>query len=330
MIVKLMVAWLHKATDAGPEHARRELWTSAAERPRCALAGRRNLYYYPLQAEGTLAGEPRERAMRNLLSACVLVTAFASPAAADYRADCMDYENPDKAIRACTVMLQFEPQNPAPYAYRGSAYITKKDFDSAIRDLSEAIRLDKRAPSYVYGLRGAAYKAKGKIDQALADFDESIRLDASRANVYGLRGEIYEQRNDTDHALADFTRAIELEPKNPQRFLDRGNVRFSRKEFDGAVADFSAAIKLGPDFFDAYYNRALTYYYAAKPAAGLPDIDKALSLRPKDVDVIESRAMILERLGRTQEAVAGYRAALALDPSAKVSREALNRLGAAR
>jgi tetratricopeptide (TPR) repeat protein len=268
------------------------------------------------------------RAMRNLLSASVLVTAFAGPAAADYFVDCKEYWNPDKAIRACTVMMRFEPQNPGPYAYRGSAYMTKKDFDSAIRDLSEAIRLDRQAPPIVYELRGIVYQDKGQSDQALADFNEAIRRGSGRS--YKGRGEIYLERKDYDRALADFDKAVELDPKDPEGLFDRGKVRYVRKDFDRAIADFSAALKLDPNVFIGYYMRALSYYHAGKAAAGLADIEMAVGLDPKDVDAVEWRAVILERLGRRQDAIAGYRAALALDTSKTISREALSRLGAAR
>jgi Flp pilus assembly protein TadD len=74
----------------------------------------------------------------------------------------------------------------------------------------------------------------------------------------------------------------------------------------------------------------VTHHRSGRAAEGLVDIERALKMRPQDVDTIEWRALILEKLGRTQDAVAGFRAALALDPSAAQSKEGLKRLGAAR
>jgi tetratricopeptide (TPR) repeat protein len=52
----------------------------------------------------------------------------------------------------------------------------KGDYDRAIADLTEAIRLD---PKYVwaYASRGEAYRMKGDYDRAIADLTEAIRLD---------------------------------------------------------------------------------------------------------------------------------------------------------
>src|SRR5690348_8315165 len=115
--------------------------------------------------------------MRSFACICAGFLVFTGSALADYRDDCKDFENPDKAIRACTVLLQLQPQNPVVYAHRGSAYITKHDYDSAVRDLDAAIRIDRRQPSIVYSLRGAAHMGRREYDLAIEDFNEAVRLD---------------------------------------------------------------------------------------------------------------------------------------------------------
>ena len=39
--------------------------------------------------------------------------------------------------------------------------------------------------------RGAGYAMKGQFDRALADIDEAIRLDPRRADYYSLRGSVH-------------------------------------------------------------------------------------------------------------------------------------------
>ena len=66
------------------------------------------------------------------------------------------------------------------YYNRGNAHKDKGDNDRAIKDYSEAIRLD---PKYVvaYFNRGSVYSYKGDYDRAIKDFDEAIRLDPKDA-----------------------------------------------------------------------------------------------------------------------------------------------------
>ena len=48
-----------------------------------------------------------------------------------------------------------------------------------------------------------------------------------------------------------------------------------------------------------------------RPAKGLPDADRAIALNPRSAMALYVRAKIYEALGRTEEAAAGMRAALA-------------------
>src|SRR5262249_47557919 len=88
--------------------------------------------------------------------------------------------DPNAAIVICTDLLTLPnltaQDRVIAYAFRGLAYIKTGDYDRAIRDYDEAIRLD---PKFVraYEERGAAYSWKGDYDRAIRDYDEAIRLD---------------------------------------------------------------------------------------------------------------------------------------------------------
>jgi tetratricopeptide (TPR) repeat protein len=68
-------------------------------------------------------------------------------------------------------------------------YFSKGNFDKAIADYTEAIRL---APNFVvYSTRGLAYQSKGDLDHAIADFESALRInpndDVARKNLEILR-----------------------------------------------------------------------------------------------------------------------------------------------
>jgi len=54
-------------------------------------------------------------------------------------------------------------------------YFIKKEYDGAVADFSEAIKLDPRTANG-YVSRGLAYRAKGDYDRAIADQSEALRL----------------------------------------------------------------------------------------------------------------------------------------------------------
>jgi tetratricopeptide (TPR) repeat protein len=59
---------------------------------------------------------------------------------------------------------------------RGHLHSQRGEYDQAIQDLSQAIRLDPQS-AFPYVNRGVAYDETGKHDLAIADLTEAIRLD---------------------------------------------------------------------------------------------------------------------------------------------------------
>jgi len=93
--------------------------------------------------------------------------------------------------------------------HRGEAYFNKGEFDKAIADFTEAIRLN---PEYdlAYIVRGLAYSEKGEHGRAITDYTDAIALDPKLPDAYALRGQAYEKQGDQAKAEADFAKAKEL------------------------------------------------------------------------------------------------------------------------
>ena len=64
------------------------------------------------------------------------------------------------------------------YNNRGGTYVTLGEFDRAIADLNEAIKL-KQDYAEAYCNRGNAYTKRDEFDKAIADLNEAIRLKAN-------------------------------------------------------------------------------------------------------------------------------------------------------
>ncbi len=135
--------------------------------------------------------------------------------------------------------------NQAPELFkRGYAYYQKGEFDKALNDYSEAIRLDP-TQARTYNNRGLAYQAKGDLDQAIADFSEALRLEPSLGVSYLNRGRAYAGKNDLDRAIADYSEAIRLDPKSGAAYRRRGEAYQVRSESAKSLADFAKAEELG-------------------------------------------------------------------------------------
>jgi tetratricopeptide (TPR) repeat protein len=84
--------------------------------------------------------------------------------------------------------------------------------------------------------RGNAYAMQGQYNRALVDFDEAIRLDGNHADFFAARGAALLMRGEHDRAIADYSEAIRLNP-DAEYFGGRGNAHWLKGELDGAIVD---------------------------------------------------------------------------------------------
>jgi tetratricopeptide (TPR) repeat protein len=62
----------------------------------------------------------------------------------------------------------------------------------------------------------------GNYDRAIADYNEAIRLDSKSTLAFIGRGDAYTNKSDHDRALADYNEVIRLDPKSALALSDRG------------------------------------------------------------------------------------------------------------
>jgi tetratricopeptide (TPR) repeat protein len=167
----------------------------------------------------------------------------------------------DGAIKEFTEAIKLDPKNAEAYNVRGVTYYYKKDYDRAIADYTEAIKLDPKFALAYYN-RGNAYYNKEDYDRAIMDFTEAIRIKPD-AVLYKNRGSAYYYKKDYDRAIADFTEVIRLDPKYADAYNDRGSAYYYKKDYDRAIADYEAALRIDPNHTNAKKNLEIAKREAA-------------------------------------------------------------------
>ena len=126
-----------------------------------------------------------------------------------------DRTSAEPQINGCTALIQSDADNPKvlviAYNNRGNAYTGKGQYDLAIQDYNESIKLN---PNYAksFNNRGVAYQKKGEYDRAIEDFDTAIKIDPDYADAFANRAETYQKKGDYPRALKDFDEALRQQP----------------------------------------------------------------------------------------------------------------------
>jgi len=96
---------------------------------------------------------------------------------------------------------------------RGMTALKQYDYDTAVTEFTEAIRLNPNIAVY-YFYRGEAYNFKEDWDKAIDDFTKAIQLNPNYAEAYASRAWAYYGLNDITNALANIDAAKQIDPDN--------------------------------------------------------------------------------------------------------------------
>jgi tetratricopeptide (TPR) repeat protein len=198
------------------------------------------------------------------------------------------------AIASNTELLKSNPKNTAALRGRGAAYYNNKQYDLAIKDFDEYLKL-KADDASVYYLRGLAYKMKGDGASALKDYEKSFGLKADFA-VGNAAGELY---------LAEGDKLYKADTSDPDKafdMYDKAAAIFEKAAVAGAADKSLAPAKVA----DAYFNKGLAltkkgdmceFKTQATPAApiykeAIAAYEKYLAQTPPPTDAPKVKAQI--------------------------------------
>jgi tetratricopeptide (TPR) repeat protein len=207
----------------------------------------------------------------------------------------------DLAIDYCTAVIQsgqLSDQNlAAVFNNRGRAYYHKKDYDRAIEDYDQAIRLGLSDSDSFYR-RGLTYFEKNDYSRAIQDFNEALKSDPDNVAALQKRGWAYEAKKDYDQAIRDYDRAISLQPNYGPAFVRRATTYQEKRQYERALADYEAATQVDPKFASER-PKAFLFFYLGHMTQSAEMFEKHMKSNPDDAWVILFRYLVEAKIGNS-------------------------------
>ena len=155
--------------------------------------------------------------------------------------------------------------------------------------------------------RAVANAVLRDFEAAISDFTEYIKLDDTNALAYWQRAVCQTEMDEFNvsegqpiinihSAEADFSDAIRLSKNNNAYiYYNRGNLHANRKELSKAIDDYTMAIKIDNKLAEAYYNRGIARSKTGNKATAIQDLSKAGELGLYDA------YSVIKRLNKQKE-----------------------------
>jgi tetratricopeptide (TPR) repeat protein len=123
--------------------------------------------------------------------------------------------------------------------------------------------------------RGADWLEKGDYDRAIADFTQAIKLEPTCWEAYMGRIGAYGASDQWEDAFRDAETLVKQWPKDPDPLIYRAWTRMGTQDWKGALADADEALRLDPQHVQSLGVRAIVR--AASPDDKIRDAKQALA-----------------------------------------------------
>ena len=203
----------------------------------------------------------------------------------------------DEAEKSFDKLIALHPNYYNGYMSRAQFYLEKGDTIKAIDDIDKAISIDK----YISGAYAQRAIIKvlhdADYDSALADMNEALRLDPKEVSYYFNRARIKYHQDDLQGAMADYDYILKLDPDNTMTYYNRGLLRMQVGERNKAISDFTKVIKAEPNNYFAIYNRALLYDMIGNYGKAISDFNVVLEQYPDFAAGFYARSEAKRKMG---------------------------------
>jgi Flp pilus assembly protein TadD len=153
----------------------------------------------------------------------------------------------EPSIKEAKAALAIRANDPDAHKFLGLAYLAKRDFDNADRELNEALKL-KHDYARVYGNLALSLSMRGQDLAALQLHRRAMALDPKDAKLFYGAGISYARVHQTEEAIAAYKQAENLDPDDMRIRQNLGATYCDAGRFEEAVTEFQNLLAIDPDW----------------------------------------------------------------------------------
>lgn len=197
------------------------------------------------------------------------------------------------------------------YYHRGLCYYEMKEYNGALGDFEEALRIIPQNADYlcvkadalyeigaIKNAREAAEEASqiSPTDSDVRDTQKFLNSEGAEATTYDKQGCDMMTGKEYGAAVEMFDRSIAADGRDYVAYYNRGVCYEHLERYNEALSDLQTAVVLHPQYYLAYINIGWIHYQEGKYRDGVTDFSNAIEANPNEYDGYYDRALCYLRL----------------------------------
>lgn len=220
----------------------------------------------------------------------------------------------ESATRNYTLAIDIDKNNITAYYKRADTYRRMFKYDLALIDYTSVIKFNSKVPNNAYTKRGATYFALGEFDKAILDLRIAIKESPQDVEPYYELAKVYYEQDKIDSAFQNLNIVLQLDSLYNLAYLLRGQIFMYKQQYQLAINDYDIAIKLQPNNNSfIHFLRGGCYVLLSNGELALQDYNEAIKLKPDKGILYLARAGVYKTFfNDTEKAIIDLKKAAAL------------------
>ena len=209
--------------------------------------------------------------------------------------------------------LEHDPASADAHYLLGALLGERGDLATAADHLDRALALSpERADAHA--ARGNVFLLREERAAAATSFEHALRLDPANAAAHFNLGLLLQTVGAKARVFQHFSRAYELAPDIPDLLKNLTLSYLGFERYEEALALLKHVLARSPRHFEALKCIGLVLQKTHRPQQALEHYDRARASGDSDPEFLNNYGIVLQDLGRLDEAIAKYSEAIALKP----------------
>ena len=208
-----------------------------------------------------------------------------------------------------------ETRDPRSYYHYLEALKAEKSYlmEKAALHYEEVVKYDPEAERF-HEKRVRLLLRTGQLDKAILAGQNALSSFPANEEILMILGDILATKGEVEQSINYYDQIIQIAPENARAPLMKGVLLEELEHFDPALEEYRKGSLIEPNnpLIQFYLGRA--YLRANQLQKAEKSLEKAVSLKPNLLEARHHLAWVLERQGRTIEALKEYGLLLKLTP----------------
>ena len=166
----------------------------------------------------------------------------------------------------------------------------------------------------MHNILGSALADKGEFDRAIAEFREALRLEPDSASAHANLGLALASNQAPEEAVVHLRRSVQLDPGSGRAHYALAGILLAAGQYEGAIDELRASLRVTPDSVEIHEGLGIVLASQGKLDEAVDEFRATLRLRPISAGAHNNLGMALASQGKLDAAIDEFHQALALQP----------------